>query len=398
MRFKYKILALGLLLSVVACKKTELPPTVAEDPVFSVNATLGGMALDWLAGDDDYYLFTEYDKDQYGVFSFTGRFEKLANCQSDCQESLEFEIRDFQVTTGNSTDIGQALAPGTYEYVQPDSGGNVVLEGYEVQFENRSQSNIDLSYHWEFGDGETSNEAVPEKHFYPLSGGNIAVPVRLTIQDSVNTGACIQFAEKLVHLDTIDNQGPECQLTYTINPPDSAMMITVCASMTGVPPFTYIWDNDTTTTAMSSCSPPFWVNGPMPLDLFIFGIDAAGCLAVQNIALLTNPINTIPTYCSADFGYEVSARYSDPEGGDSLHLSRVLIRYTDQDGQVYRSDLGQQSTGNSFEILESTDYLENENGEKTRQLKVRFSGTLYAESGASIRLENGQGVIAVAYP
>ena len=89
--------SLLLLILLGACKKTKLPPPVEEDTVFSISATLEGRALDFVAGEEDYYLFTSYAKDDKDVFSFKGRFEKLIDCESNCQETLEFEIRDLEV-------------------------------------------------------------------------------------------------------------------------------------------------------------------------------------------------------------------------------------------------------------------------------------------------------------
>ena len=75
-----------------------------------------------------------------------------------------------------------------------------------------------------------------------------------------------------------------------------------------------------------------------------------------------------------------------------------MVEYVNEDGFSFRSDLRPQSDESQFEILEISDFEDNENGEKTRQLKVRFNCVLYGENDLSMNFENAEVVMAVAYP
>ena len=82
---------------------------------------------------------------------------------------------------------------------------------------------------------------------------------------------------------------------------------------------------------------------------------------------------------------------------DTLQLATVVLRWTDQSGQVWRSDLGPQEPGfSNFQVLATQPYELNEQGQKTWQILVNFVCRLYRD-GVSIPF-SGQGRIAVGYP
>ena len=76
-----------------SCSKVDLDEVPSGDPVFTVNAELDGVDLNLIAGDDDFYMFSEYSKDTLGVYTMTGRLAKDSNCSAECEESLSFSIR-----------------------------------------------------------------------------------------------------------------------------------------------------------------------------------------------------------------------------------------------------------------------------------------------------------------
>ncbi len=97
-----KGLFLFLICIFLSCGKTELPTPIVGEPIFFFDGQLGGVAKKINAGDNDFYLFTEFSKDDDSVFSFTGRLAKLEqNCPDTCAEQLVISIRDFEQNISN---------------------------------------------------------------------------------------------------------------------------------------------------------------------------------------------------------------------------------------------------------------------------------------------------------
>ena len=105
-------------------------------------------------------------------------------------------------------------------------------------------------------------------------------------------------------------------------------------------------------------------------------------------------------YCSVAFDYRVTPKFSTTTilPDNPFRFSEVVVEYVNEDGFSFRSVLRPQSDESQFEILEISDFEDNENGEKTRQLKVRFNCVLYGENDLSMNFENAEVVMAVAYP
>lgn len=386
----HKIFILLIVLVFGACKKIELPPGVQEDPVFSVNASLGGEPLDLVAGENEYYMFTSFAKDDLDVFSFIGRFEKTIDKTNSPPISLEFEIRDVGTSVVTSPNINEALAPKSYPFVGSMMDTDTVLTGYEVRIENRSISNMPLAYQWTFSNGEVFEEENPAPVFFPLSG-NMNYWASLGVSGSGVNGECFEAVNKDVNLQ--QNAFPDCRLNYTLEP--DTLLFNICGEMQGQAPFTFEWTADS--THIGECLDISNLNNVDSIRIALQGTDAAGCTENINIAINYSAGNSID-YCTADFAYAVNPQYQIVAPMDSFFFSQVIIRYVDRDGTLFSTDKIPQPTTSNFQILESSDYLPNENEEKTRQLSIRFSAVLHNDAGEELLLENGTAIIAVAYP
>lgn len=75
----------------------------------------------------------------------------------------------------------------------------------------------------------------------------------------------------------------------------------------------------------------------------------------------------------------------------------VEIAYTSPDNIAYCSNLGEQPQS-SFEVLVIEDFENNEFGQRTKKLTIRFTCDLYDVNNNVLHLTDGIGTIAVAYP
>lgn len=389
MRVINNVFLLFFLLSIGACKQVELPEPIDGDPVFSVNASLANQALNITAGVDDFYLFTSYVQDDLEVNSFIGRFAKLEDCTTDCEESLEFIIRDADIAS-NSLAIESSLSVGRYGYAGPVGQGDTVLLGYDVFLENNSTSNQPLIYTWDFGDNTTSNEQNPEPHFYPVNSGLDRVISLEVFANNSGFPTCFATESNTINLD--QQVIPECELGYSLF--YDSVVVEMCGLMSGIPPFTYEWGFDP--LLFDSCVT--LTNFSDSVDFQLTGVDAQGCSEVVSISLARDVQSGGLGYCSADFAYEVRERVMVTQEVDSLNLSEVIIRYTNPEGILFSTEFNPQPAESIFDIQQAVEYFDNENGEKTRQLVVSFSCTLYSADGDELFLQEGSGTIAVAHP
>ena len=205
--FKYLTFLVVLIYS---CKPEELPPVQTGDPVFSVTGDL----VNIIAGEDDFYLFSDYEKDDMDVYSFVSHFAKTGDCTSDCEEELLIKIRDIDQNTGAiDVDIENALSPGNYNYQianSPISNDEVVLN-----LTAEPEGNGPFSYLWLITYSDTifnSYTFTTETVDLPFSyNANVSlVNVCLTISD--NNMCQIQDCKDI----SLNTNVVECQADFTL--------------------------------------------------------------------------------------------------------------------------------------------------------------------------------------
>src|SRR4051812_11867663 len=106
MRRIIQIIIVFALIGVMSCEKKKYPESSVEnDAVFYVQGTADYNPLKYVAGENDYYMYSSFALDSNSVYSFAGEFKKL-NC-TDCKNTLEIRIRDLKASQGgvpNPTD------------------------------------------------------------------------------------------------------------------------------------------------------------------------------------------------------------------------------------------------------------------------------------------------------
>ena len=352
------------------CEEKPLPEEVIGEPVFNFEGELGSANVHLQAGVDDYYMFSDYQKDNQDVHIFTGEFSPLA-CEG-CPESLRIGIRDFRkVATGGEIDILQALQEKTYSFRYEEQQ----IDIFRVFFTH--QGNPSNSFNWDFGDGSTSSDANPV-HEYPDSLNAAQVCLQSTDPSGCTTNICnqINLADTTCKADFI----------HELDPQRSYVRFQAVAS--GKPPLRYRW-NFGDGFGASLGNPGYFYRTPGRYRVCLTITDANQCTNT-----ICKNITADPALCENNFTYEVQ-RSSTP---DPLQLSTVIVRWRDANGTVFRSDYQEQPSTSSFRILSSSLYDRNEKGEKTAMVELEVNCLLFAENGEKMELKNGKAVIAVAYP
>ncbi|MFQ5448717.1 MAG: hypothetical protein ACE5FF_17470, partial [Saprospiraceae bacterium] len=358
-----KYIALFAAAVFAGCQKLDLDTPADGSPVFSATMTLDGVAKEWQAGVDGFYLFTGFEKGTDDVYVFTGQLKKDSCGTGACGESLTVKIRDFQPILSGQPDVTQAVTPGDYPYMFVAAADTVwlldTITTYQLTFD-AGQSVVPPNsvplFTWNLGNGTTLQPGQLATLSLPQWPQNL----EMTLTMQANNQNCLSTQTRTVALPN-PNGPPESCSVYIDTLLDSTgiSIQNLIAVPTGSTPFSYLWQ-DSTTAGM-------WLvaNAVSTIDAIVAVADAEGCTASAGFFSPWNP-GTGSTYCSARFSYEVTTLTlvdSIPVVvHDSLQLSTVVVEYTDESGVLYTSVIAPQSSASAyFEILSVEDFDENEN-------------------------------------
>jgi len=368
------IAALILLQFHFSCQETELPQEIHGEVEFYAEGNMDGQLFSLEAGVDDYYMASSFSKNDQELLVFQGTFIR-PSCK-DCGEELSIEIYDKEVLPeGQSPDIEEALKPGNYSYRTLRQAGDIFVVDFSSEGVNGSQ--ID-SVQWDFGDG-TSSTILNPQHTY-INPEDLYPEVCLKTIDEYG---CLSLICNRVNLDSAS-----CKVDFSYQIDSNTGFVSFRAESEGVYPLRYQWNfGDGYGATLGNPGYYFGTHGDFQVCLTV--LDAMGCQQT-----VCKNIGTDPGSCNSNFKYKVR-QISEPV---SPQLSGVRVQWTDKNGKIYRSDLGTQNPESYFEILSSKSYDNNERGEATRQLALRFQCKLFAEDEESIDLDITEAQIAVAYP
>jgi PKD repeat protein len=363
--FRNILLILILALS-FSCKKRTYPnDEINEQTIFNFNASIDGRSFSINAGKEDYYLYSSYGQDGNGVYYFTSDLRKN-NCSGDCPKSIKIRINDFKISQiGGRIKIDSSLVPKSY----PLQAGNI---GYEAHFLS-TYNKTAASYHWDFGDGLSSNVSDPI-HYYSRPG-IYKVDLRIT-----STGGCISDMSNMFKIG-YSPTALTCAIKTT-SIVGSAIDFTAVSNGS----VTYFWDfGDGNSSTLASPSHTFANIGSYPIMLRTI---SANDTAIAHYNAVTQNDNSS---CAANYSLSAQATVTD-----SPFPSNITIDWTDENGVLYTSNNVLQPATSSFKIISVESFEPNEKGEKTKKLKVSFKCRVY--NGTNYKtIDGGEAVLCVSY-
>ncbi|MEM6264048.1 MAG: hypothetical protein AAGI38_16155 [Bacteroidota bacterium] len=375
-RFQFGILLPVILLVFSGCKEQELPNEGISEAVFWLDATIGSEEVNLVAGESGYFQHTSYAQDQWGVYEFTGMLGPQG-C-TDCKSAFQLDIRDNrQVAQGASTDASKVLSPSSFTLLPGDATDSIIKTAFRPQLNQAEPANLT----WELGDGTISNDLEPLHRYNFAANMDQAYEVCLSV--TYSNGCQSRFC------DEVKLPQNRCELSFEYEINRQTLWFQALPLPGGVPPYRYRWEIegvDTLTVARPNFQ--FFSRGVFPVCLIV--IDGNGCEAktCKNIA-----IGGVSS-CAANFDYELQKTFTF----DSLNLSQVRLSWTNEEGTLFRSDLGKQPAGSYFRLLSAEPYENNEKGEATYRLAFEANCTLYSVGEAPIELVTKEAFMAVAVP
>ena len=363
-----------LLAFVFSCKKEHAPvDTISGSPVFYFNGTIGGTPTSFSAGIGGYYMFTSYVQDSSLVYQFTGNLQPVNQANS----SISITLNDQRVSAPNAAvNIDSALFPGNYLYDIPGITNYTV---YNVYFSASTSNGSPQNYQWNFGDGQTlTTSSGQTMHTYQNPG---IYPASLNVNYA---GACSSTANQAVNT----NPGQiSARIAYTVDTSN----VFHFSSSSNILHSLYSWNFGDGSSSLSGSLVSHYYTTAGAYQVSLHAKDSTN-QADSSVTSL-NVLALGYSHCVTNFTDSVKSQLVNA----SLHLSNVIVRYTDASGVLYRSDNSNQPSGSSFQIVSEEPYQLNAQGQKTRKLHVKFSCWVYSLSGSSLQINNADAVIAVAY-
>lgn len=346
-----------------ACKKAELPPSVSEDPVFTVQYASDPLSASVTAGLDDVYLFTDFASANNKLVC-SGSFSKADCPGGNCPGTLAFE---FQTLLDPFTP-DSFFHLGAYTFVNQDSLTGISLLRATFFASNANGYN---NFLWKIN----NQDAGVEQEIVVDFPNDVSVNRFVELIAKKPSGITSR-AERWI---SVDNPGANLYPAVEMNIAFDTTGYTLTATPFGGPYQSLIWNTgDTSESFFSDFLDTFYrveiANGPISSSASFFGISP----------------NDLPLQ-SAGINYEVEEINIPAVPGE------VSIQWIDSQGIIWRSDRGIQESSAFFTVAESASYHSNEKGQKTRKMRVLFDCTLYNDTGQG-RLFSGSGVIAVAHP
>ncbi|MCI5083504.1 MAG: hypothetical protein MRY78_17525 [Saprospiraceae bacterium] len=384
---KYILLLSGLLL--IACDPIDVPAPNGATPIFQLEAQLGNDSLKWSA-DNNFFMETGTFQDALGVQTFWGAYQP-EGCDQQCRPSLRLEIRDYeQSTVGGAFDPAVSLAEGSYDFVEP------VISVFDTTYQYRV-----------FPDWLGTPGLDTFNYLFSLPDTIIIAPAPIVFEMENNSAFPVG----------IEALG-DCQGTYVnqmIGPAIAPWQFDVEASIVqggaflqytvnhdgGEPPFTYSWSTGETTASIIVPIQDSIPDQPIYFTHLLSITDNTGQNVEKSFTteIMSTPVggNQITSFCELGLNFETDLEIT---GGpiNELQLSRVNWIYIDDNGQEYRSDRQVQPNDSFFEILSREAFEENNNGQLTQNITLRFRVHLFDSQGGELILESENSNFAVATP
>lgn len=357
----------------IASCNTEAPIDNNSEAVFFIRGEINGANVNLSAGDDNYYMLPSYFDDTLDIRQFSGKLGPY-NCVGDvdCPQSIQISIREVEKNNGNREGIEKTVFPRICDVRGPAS---YLFQSYKASFTSKSFPN-GMAHTWYFGDGSSSSDINPV-HYYLNPLDSVVSPV-LVVDNSVNS--CQNSISYVVNFEapcTVDFFPTYIFSQITLNP-----YPTIGRSE--------LWSYN------GDSYEPFGSKGPPTDSITTVCLQstetATNCLAskCKNVVLDTTSVG-----CVANFDV-VKEKVTLKDVKD---YSQVTIKWQNELGKIYQSDLFAQPNSFEFEIIEVDDYKNTPDGSSTKKVTIKFEVRLFGDSETDyVDFTSEKSVIALAYP
>lgn len=362
-----KYIFLSAVLFIMGCKKNSLPPKDEnpDTPVFYIKGNINNSPVELSAGVNDYYMYSSYYQNANNVYVYKGEL-KQQTCNGPCGYGITILINDFKESDLN-------------EYMKPDSG----LYVGQFQFNDGTPEPVvyngsftplisTATYTWNYSDGMVLNTSSGSRAFASRKTYSVAL--------TINNSGCVQTHTNEFRIGSPLQTNVSGLCNWTSTP-------TTYSFYASAPPgVSYQWDfGDSITSNLINPVHTYTTFGYHRARVKLHN-SATGdvCYSYYQVPVSANQL------CHANFN-----SYFTPVPNTKA-LSSITVLVTDPSGNVYSTEGINQPVANKIEIISVEDYPDNQQGQHTKKVKIKFNCDV-SSAGSQLQVTNGEAVIAVAY-
>ena len=372
----------------------ELPPSSGNDPVFRLEMNLDNTDLAVVAGVDDIYNHTDFDIDQDEVYTFEGLMSN-ADCNIDCPNSFRFKFRNYETGTA-SVNSNQSLSAKSYSYKEENAEVQDVIEVHV----NINTDVANPQYTWTV-DGVQSNQQDDAEILLLNVEDNQRLSMALDVFDE-STGLTSLSSREVILEEDLELVNSKIEVVHIEG--DSVLLRSIHSESADLAPLLgTVW----TIEDLNGANPMAFFDSTFEIAIrlgsgknvknttsFTGAITSGGANTV-GIEIRYDAINDALIFHEVEFDYSIEKRIAQ---GSSLALQTFEFELYDDSGVLYSSAKGEQADDAYFEIIDTKEYIENDNGQKTVKVTCQFSCQVFSDSGDAKTITDANAVIAVAIP
>ena len=351
-----------LICFVLICScETEGLDNFQAEPIFTSNFSLDGTDMDISAGIAGYVMDAKFEENNFGSYDYKSSFHLNNNSEAS---QLNFYFDDFpemnslsELNSNIHSDIAFALNfTGT--------------EGIELM---PNYSGISDPYTAEWSIGETNNLAANTALIpLPILRDELSTPVQYTLEVEDKFSVVL---ESSFNYDL--TQSCNASLVTTLNQNTLGLELTAFTQS----PLQFNWSNGETTSM---------VNLPSSTEQISIDVISQNC--DFNMDLNIADPSSLPDV----IGYQTIFILGP---ATSFTGPGMVVEFVDSNGDIYRSDYGEQATTSLIEIDGIENYNTDLNGNKTVTLMGSVKCRLYSKDSSNFKEFNSEKLsIAIAYP
>lgn len=365
-------------LSVVAlasCRK-DVPLADPTSPDFYVNALVDGVEESVIAGDEGYYMYTDYEFPEDHAPQMVGELRS----SSEGLSSWKFEFTNN--STDEEIDLESVLALGDKSLTSSDIVQNKSILNIKPKASFGAETSHMPSYYWRYQHGASIPVINPVFTFdstnYSGKQPIVTIGSRFYNQYDIETSRCVD----ILH--------PDDWAAFEVEVVQPGVYIFYLAPQFSSQINQVYWDINGAAAGQGDTLFYRHPNGNIGSKFFVTAgfrhANGARTCESREVVLLDSDL--VPP--NMDFQYKVESGMTI----DSLQLNKVNITYTTASGTVYTTSM--HSNPGTVSIQEVTDYVNDAEGRPTVKLIVSGSFLLQDATGDELRIDNAEFVIAVA--
>ena len=359
-----------------SCKKKTYPESSVEGaPVFYFKGTVNNAAVDIESGMNNYYMYSSWVQDANNVYNLMGN---IKSNNGSAQNSIQIQINDERVSASNAACIIDSALDNVY---YPYKTGTAGCLEYIAQFYPKFDKGNSPQYNWNFGDGSNSSQSSPTHIFKRFKNYNVCLTASSS-GSSCTSNLCNNYNSGL--------WGNNFNSGISVTNDSLTHVKFHHIPKGGMSPYSYFWDFGDGGSTSTLATPSYTYGGDGVYLVTLIVTDSLGNKATSYYNFATQ--NSL--YCAINYSVVSATAVSNPK-----EFSNIIINWTDASGKQYTSNHTAQPADSYFQIISIEPYANNENGQPTKKVHVKFKCSVYEIGNTSnkITIDGGDAVIAVAY-